>query len=107
MGTSRPTMTRRELIAAAGAGALLTAWPEPAAAAGPARPGPEAWPYLSLRAVAGLIAARALSPVELTQQMLSRIAHVDPILKSYATIMADRALRDAGEAAREIRAGRY
>jgi amidase len=62
---------------------------------------------MSLRAIARRIASRELSPVELTRQMLDRIARIDPILKSYATIMADQALRDADVAAREIGAGRY
>jgi amidase len=39
--------------------------------------------------------------------MLARIAAVDPVLKSYATVMADSALAEAQTAAREITAGRY
>jgi len=63
--------------------------------------------YLSLRAVARRIAAREVSPIDLTRRMLARIATVDPVLKSYATVMGDRAIADAEKAASEIAAGRY
>jgi amidase len=64
-------------------------------------------PYLSLQETARRIAAREVSPVDLTREMLARIAGVDPVLKSYATVMADSAMADAQTAAREIAAGRY
>ena len=73
-------------------------------AAAPAS-GPEA--YLSLREVARRIAAREVSPVDLTQRMLARIAKADPGLKSYATVMGDQAMADARAAAVEIGAGHY
>ncbi|MDB5669160.1 MAG: amidase [Alphaproteobacteria bacterium] len=98
-------MSRREWVA--GAGALLGGWPASASAAGPGLSGPEALPFTSLRAVARRIQSRQLSPLDLTQQMLERIFRVDPILKSYATVMADQALRDARAATEEIAAGRY
>jgi amidase len=63
--------------------------------------------YLSLQDVARRIASRSLSPVQLTQQMLDRIASVDPSLKSYATVMRDRALADARLAEQDIQRGRY
>jgi len=100
-------ISRRELVAGAGAGFLAAGWPTELPAANGATVGPDAWPYLSLRAVAGHIASRDISPVELTRRMLTRIATVDPILKSYATVMTDQALRDASAAATEIRAGKY
>ncbi len=53
------------------------------------------------------IGAREISPVAITQQMLARIAHVDPVLKSYATLMADQAMADARAAELEIQAGQY
>ena len=53
------------------------------------------------------LAARDLSPVELTQQLLERIAALDGTLKSYATVMRDQALADARRAEQEITAGRY
>jgi amidase len=64
-------------------------------------------PYLSLRETARRIATRQVSPVDLTREMLARIAAVDPVLKSYATVMGDSAMADAQAAAREIAAGRY
>jgi amidase len=51
--------------------------------------------YLSLDEVARRLKARELSSVELTGAMLDRIGKVDPGLKSYATVTADRALADA------------
>jgi amidase len=63
--------------------------------------------YASLQDVARRIQSRDLSPVELTRLMLERIAKVDPILKSYATVMSDQAVADATAASHEIRAGRY
>jgi len=99
-GTERDKVSRRAVVAGAAAGLASTeVW---AAAAAPT---PE--PYLGLRAVARRIAARELSPVELTQHMLERIAKVDPVLKSYATVMRDQAMVDARAAAAEIAAGRY
>jgi amidase len=100
-------MTRRELVAVAGAAALFGGGPLASRAEGAATASLESSPYMSLRAVAARIASRDVSPVELTRQMLTRIARVDPILKSYATIMADQALRDAVAAEREIGAARY
>ena len=63
--------------------------------------------YSSLQDVARLIAARAVSSVELTRHMLDRIATVDAALKSYATVMADSALADAKAADHDIQAGTY
>jgi amidase len=102
---TEPTLTRRELVAGAAAAALLGGIPT--ATGGAAAAVSEVWPYMSLREVARHIAAREISPVDLTQQMLERIAALDPVLKSYATLMADQALRDAAAAEREIKAGRY
>jgi amidase len=100
-------VTRRELVAGASAGLLVGSWPTELVAANAGTARPDARPSLSLRAVARRIASRDISPVELTQQMLTRIARIDPILKSYATIMTDQALRDASAAEKEIRAGKY
>jgi amidase len=63
--------------------------------------------YQSLTAVARMIAARQLSPVDLTRHMLDRIARLDPVLKAYATVMPEQAMADAQAAAREIAAGKY
>src|SRR5437870_4358026 len=97
--TGRDDLSRRTVVAGGAAGLASTqAW-----AAAP----PAAEPYLSLRAVARRIAAREVSPVELTRRMLARIAKVDPTLKSYATVMGDQAIAEAQKAAAEIAAGRY
>jgi amidase len=56
--------------------------------------------YLSLDEVARRLKARKLSSVETTQAILDRIDKLDPRLKSYATLTADRALADA--AARDV-----
>jgi amidase len=63
--------------------------------------------YSSLADVAKLIAARELLSIDLTQQLLDRIAAVDGRLESYVTIMTDQAIPSAGRADAEIRAGRY
>ena len=51
--------------------------------------------YLSLDEVARRLKARKLSSVETTQAILDRIGKLDPKLKSYATLTAERALADA------------
>ena len=63
--------------------------------------------YQPLTTVAQHIADRRISPVEVTQALLDRIARLDPALKSYTTVTADLALRQARAAEAEIAAGRY
>jgi len=63
--------------------------------------------YLSLSEVAGLLEKRELSPVELTQAMLDRIAALDPQLHAYYTVFADEALAAAKDAEAQIRHGQY
>jgi amidase len=63
--------------------------------------------YASLLDVAALIAARDLSPVALTKQMLERVAAVNPSLNAYLSVTADNALAEAAAAEAEIRSGRY
>ena len=48
-----------------------------------------------------------LSPVELTQQTLDRIAKLQPVLNAYITVTADHALEQARQAEAEIRSGNY
>jgi amidase len=98
--THEASISRRRTLALIGiAGATLSGSPVVAAA--------EPLHYLSLQEVSHRIAARAVSPVALTQYMLARIARTDPILKSYATLMTDTALADARVAEQEILSGRY
>ena len=63
--------------------------------------------YLPIAEAARLIERRRLSPVELTQAYLDRIATYDPQLNAYLLVTADRALEAARAAEAEIAAGRY
>jgi amidase len=63
--------------------------------------------FKSVTEIAPLIKLRQVSPVELTQALLTRIAQLDSRFKSYATVMADHALRAAKVAEQEIGAGTY
>ena len=63
--------------------------------------------YANLTDVARLIELGEISPVELTEMMLGRIAAVDGHLKSYATVTAERALDAARKAEHEISSGNY
>ncbi len=63
--------------------------------------------YLTLTEAARLIEARRLSPVELTQAYLDRIAAFDPQLNAYLLVTADHALAQARAAEAEIAAGNY
>jgi len=51
--------------------------------------------------------SKAISPTELTEAMLERIARHDPALHGYVTVTADIARRQARQAEQEIQAGRY
>ncbi len=63
--------------------------------------------YRSLSSVAQDIRSGELSPVALTEHMLSRIGSVDCGLSSYATVTAEQAMTAAQLAAKEILAGNY
>jgi len=63
--------------------------------------------FLSIAEAAQLIAARKLSPVELTQAFLARIEALDGQVNSYLLVAADHALAQARHAEAEISAGRY
>ncbi|MGX5733819.1 amidase [Bosea thiooxidans] len=54
---------------------------------------------------AALIAARAISPVELVEHCLSRIEALDGALHSFVTVTPERALEDARAAERRMMAG--
>ena len=60
--------------------------------------------FLTIAEAAELIAARRLSPVELTETYLARIAALDDQLDSFVTVTAERARRDAQKAEAEIAA---
>ena len=63
--------------------------------------------YLSISELSKLIETKVISPVEVTQLLLDRIDAIDPELKSYATVMADEALLEAGKAEEDIMKGNY
>jgi len=48
---------------------------------------------------------RELSPVEVTQALLARIDRLDPVLRAFVTLTADRALADARAAEEALRRG--
>jgi aspartyl-tRNA(Asn)/glutamyl-tRNA(Gln) amidotransferase subunit A len=60
---------------------------------------------LSLAAASRALRARELSPVELLDSVLTRLAEVEPRLNAYVTVTADRARAAARLAEREIAAG--
>ena len=61
--------------------------------------------YLTIAEAAPLIAAKRLSPVELTRAHLERIERTDDRLNSFITLLADNALADARRAESAILAG--
>ncbi|HVZ09267.1 amidase [Rhodopila sp.] len=63
--------------------------------------------HLPLSEAARLIAAKRLSPVELTRAYLDRVEAVDGQVHAYLTVTADRALAQARIAEADIAAGRY
>lgn len=65
----------------------------------------ENFEYLSLLDVSSQLRQRRLSPVELTQAILARIARLDPHLNAYIRITAESALADARRAEQEIARG--
>src|SRR5215831_14664053 len=92
-GRSLPTMaerliSRRAVLGLLGASAVVhaagcgTSSPASQPSAGPA----ESLHYLTLREIARRIESRDLSPIDVAERMLDRIATVDPSLKSYATV---------------------
>ncbi len=61
--------------------------------------------HLTIAEAARLIAARKLSPVELTRALLARIAALDPTLNAFITVTERRALSAARAAGRDLAAG--
>jgi aspartyl-tRNA(Asn)/glutamyl-tRNA(Gln) amidotransferase subunit A len=62
---------------------------------------------LSIAEAAPRLRDGSLSPVELTQAHLDRIARLDPALNTFITLCAERALDQARLAGAELRAGDY
>ena len=63
--------------------------------------------FLSIAEAARRIRSRALSPVELTDAYLARIAAIDPQLNAYITVTAEFARRQAREAEAQIARGAW
>lgn len=63
--------------------------------------------FSSIGELAAQIRTRKLSPVELTEGFLARLEGFGARLGAVATVMRESALREARQAEREIRAGRY
>jgi aspartyl-tRNA(Asn)/glutamyl-tRNA(Gln) amidotransferase subunit A len=62
---------------------------------------------LTLSEASELVRARKISPVELTQECLSRIERLDPKLNAFITVTADAALAQAHAAESEIQHGNW
>ena len=62
---------------------------------------------LTLAEAARKLSARDVSPVELTQAAIDRIAALDPSYNAFITVTAEFALAEAKRAESEIAAGRY
>jgi aspartyl-tRNA(Asn)/glutamyl-tRNA(Gln) amidotransferase subunit A len=63
--------------------------------------------YLPVSELSTRIRSRSISPVELTQGYLDRIAKYSSHYNAYETVTADVALQQAHDAEKEINAGRY
>lgn len=63
--------------------------------------------YASLLEISRRIAIGELSPVTVTEAMLTRISAVNPALNAYLAVTGESALAEARVAAAEIRAGRH
>ncbi len=63
--------------------------------------------YLTIAEAARLIRTKELSPVELVDSRLDRIARLDGQLHSFIRVLADEARRDAKAAEAEIAGGQY
>ncbi|HEV2223115.1 MAG TPA: amidase [Candidatus Acidoferrales bacterium] len=63
--------------------------------------------YLTIAEAAALLRKKKISPVELTETALQRIEMLNPRLNAFITVTAERALREARTAEREIARGKY
>ncbi len=64
-------------------------------------------PYTTLAETADLIRTREVSPVEVVETHLERIAEIDPKINAFITVTADLAREQAKEAEAEIASGTY
>jgi len=68
---------------------------------------PSTLPDCSLAEVASGIRTGSISPVEVTEAVLARIAKLEPSLNSFTTVTADLARAEARQAEQEIARGHY
>ncbi len=93
------SMTRRSVLVGAAAGAVL------AGTRAAAQPGDELT-SLSIDEASARIAARELSPVELTRAYLERIERLDGQINAYITVTTEQALDQARALEAELAAGK-
>ncbi|MDE2804815.1 MAG: amidase [Gemmatimonadota bacterium] len=97
-------------VAGSAAGPPRTAGPRQAAAPSPsvarARPEPAPWPS-TIAELAPLVRAGAVSPVELTEQALTRIEEDDGRANAFQLVLADEALAAARRAEDEVGRGAW
>jgi len=58
--------------------------------------------FTSATQLAGLIGRREISPVELTETILSRIEHLQPQINAFSTVCGEEALKAARKAESEV-----
>lgn len=63
--------------------------------------------YWTIAEAAAQLRRRKISPVELAQAALARMESLDSCLNAFITVTADRAMRDARAAEREMRRGKF
>ena len=61
----------------------------------------------TIAAASRLIEARKLSPVELVEGLLARVASIDPVINAFLTVTGDEAIRQARRAEVEMSKGAY
>jgi aspartyl-tRNA(Asn)/glutamyl-tRNA(Gln) amidotransferase subunit A len=66
----------------------------------------ESLPFATIEELSALLAKRQVSPVELTEEFLRRIARYNSQLNAYLTVTAEHALAAARRAEKELRRGR-
>jgi len=62
---------------------------------------------LNLKDASALVRRKAVSPIELTQACLARIAKLNPALNAFITVTAEQALGEARDAESEIQKGKW
>lgn len=63
--------------------------------------------YWTIAEAAAHLRRRKISPVELAEEALARIENLNPRLNAFITVTAERALREAHAAEREMRRGKF